>query len=122
MASHQRHERPRQGDDQLLARFLGQALESSQPADGVRAAPRECECRSARGEDVTELVQQDAEEHEQHEDAVATQRSVRRAVQRDRVPRHQEQEGDVDPDLRSRGLSRSDTTTALARLGLFTGV
>jgi hypothetical protein len=49
---------------------------------------------------MTKLVQQDAEEHEQDEDrgrdgCVAPARPSGG----DRIPRHQEQEGDVDPDL-----------------------
>ena len=63
----ERHGGSGEGDDQLLPRLLGQSLEARQAADGREQDFGRADAVTTRGEDVTEFVQQNAEEHEQHE-------------------------------------------------------
>ena len=66
---HDIHKRASDGDDQLLPRLVGHALKAGHAADGQQRDVRRGNAEDARGQCVTEFVQQHAckeRDNEQH--------------------------------------------------------
>jgi hypothetical protein len=57
------HRRTGEGHDQLLGRFFRQALHAGDAPKGPQGHVAGLDAVAARGEDVTKLMQQDAQKH-----------------------------------------------------------
>ncbi len=95
----QRHRRPGQRDQQLLAGLIGNPFEAGYAADGKENDVRGAHPEASGHQDVPELVQEDAsEEGEQRERAGQRRLWPALRIADQRPPAYDQQEGDVHLD------------------------
>ena len=96
---HDIDERPGDGDEKFLPRFFRNALELRHTADRQKGYVRRRHAEGASGKNMTELVQQYAEEQKQHKHkAIPGRRGASRGVAGCEDPGEKQQEGEVDAD------------------------